>query len=57
MSEISREDEVENLLHDLELCKYERKAYLTLLKHGLQNYKSLSARLIDVLHHDPTHNA
>jgi len=36
------ENEIEDLLHDLGLCKYERKAYLTLLKHGPQNYKSLS---------------
>lgn len=36
------DNEIEDLLHDLGLCKYERKAYLTLLKHGPQNYKSLS---------------
>ena len=35
-------DKIEDLLHNLGLCKYERKAYLTLLKHGPQNYKSLS---------------
>jgi len=42
MVEPSTDDEIENLLNNLGLCKYEARAYLTLLKHGPQNYKSLT---------------
>ena len=42
MVESSIDDEIENLLNNLRLCKYEARAYLTLLKHGPQNYKGLT---------------
>jgi len=42
MVEPSPDDEIENLLNNLGLCKYEARAYLTLLKHGPQNYKGLT---------------
>ena len=57
MVEPSTDDEIENILNNLGLCKYEARAYLTLLKHGPQNYKGLRVRLIDFLHHDPAHHA
>ena len=41
MVEPSSEGEVENLLHNLGLCKYEARAYLALLNHGPQNYRGL----------------
>lgn len=47
MVKLSREDEVENLLHNLRLGLYETRAYLTLLNHGPQNYKGL-IKLSDV---------
>lgn len=41
MVEPHSEAEIENLLLNLRLCKYEVRAYLTLLRHGPQNYKGL----------------
>jgi len=35
------EDEAENFLQSLKLCKYEAGVYLTLLKKGPQDYKGL----------------
>jgi len=41
MSAPTSDNEIEKFLDSLRLGKYEIKAYLTLLKHGPQNYKGL----------------
>jgi sugar-specific transcriptional regulator TrmB len=41
MTKPSTDDEITNFLYNLKLRKYEVEAYLTLLKHGPQNYKGL----------------
>jgi sugar-specific transcriptional regulator TrmB len=38
------EDEIKHTLRSLKLGKYETKVYLTLLKHGPQDYKELIKR-------------
>jgi len=38
------EEEIKDSLHSLKLSKYETKVYLTLLKHGPQDYKGLIKR-------------
>jgi len=38
MTEPYGEEDIENLLYNLGLCRYETRAYLTLLNDGPQNY-------------------
>ena len=44
MTPTLNEDETKNILYRLKLGKYETKVYLTLLKHGPQDYKELIKR-------------
>ena len=44
MTQPLNEDETKNILHRLKLGKYETEVYLTLLKHGPQDYKGLIKR-------------
>jgi sugar-specific transcriptional regulator TrmB len=41
MAQPFSEEEIVNFLYGLRLGKYETEAYLTLIKHGPQNYKGL----------------
>jgi sugar-specific transcriptional regulator TrmB len=41
MAKTSNEEDVVNFLNRLKLGKYEAEAYLTLIRHGPQNYKGL----------------
>ena len=44
MTQPLNEDDIKNILHSLKLGKYETEVYLTLLKHGPQDYKALIKR-------------
>ena len=44
MTPTLNEDETKNILRSLKLGKYETKVYITLLKHGPQDYKELIKR-------------